>query len=84
MKLKEDEEEEDVSETGRLFVRNHPYTCTEEDIRELFSKHGPLSEVLFPIDNLTKKPKGFAFVTYDIRDKITIRLSSLFFHSCFK
>lgn len=39
-KLKEDEEEEDVSETGRLFVRNLPYTCTEEDIRELFSKHG--------------------------------------------
>uniref|UniRef100_A0A3P9H0X0 Probable RNA-binding protein 19 n=1 Tax=Oryzias latipes TaxID=8090 RepID=A0A3P9H0X0_ORYLA len=76
-KLKEDEEEEDVSETGRLFVRNLPYTCTEEDIRELFSKHGPLSEVLFPIDNLTKKPKGFAFVTYMILENAVTALAQL-------
>ncbi|XP_024130926.1 probable RNA-binding protein 19 [Oryzias melastigma] len=76
-KLKDDEEEEDVSETGRLFVRNLPYTCTEEDIKELFSKHGPLSEVLFPIDNLTKKPKGFAFVTYMIPENAVTALAQL-------
>lgn len=40
--LKEDEEEEDVSESGRLFVRNLPYTCTEEELQELFSKHGKI------------------------------------------
>ncbi|XP_064424330.1 probable RNA-binding protein 19 isoform X2 [Latimeria chalumnae] len=61
---KEDEEEEDISESGRLFVRNLPYTCMEEDLEKMFSEYGPLSEVLFPIDSLTKKPKGFAFVTY--------------------
>lgn len=38
--LKEDEEEEDVAESGRLFVRNLPYTCTEDDLKELFDKHG--------------------------------------------
>lgn len=38
--LKEDEEEEDVAESGRLFVRNLPYTCTEEELKELFAKHG--------------------------------------------
>lgn len=38
--LKEDEVEEDVAESGRLFARNLPYTCTEEELRELFSKHG--------------------------------------------
>jgi len=38
--LKEDEEEEDVAESGRLFIRNLPYTCTEEEITQLFSKHG--------------------------------------------
>lgn len=41
-KLKDDEEEEDVAESGRLFVRNLPYTCTEEEIKELFAKHGKL------------------------------------------
>lgn len=44
-KLKEDEEEEDVAESGRLFIRNLPYTCTEEDIKELFSKHGELKNI---------------------------------------
>ena len=43
-KLKEDEEEEDVSESGRLFVRNLPYTCTEEEMKELFAKHGELEK----------------------------------------
>uniref|UniRef100_A0A8C4H871 Probable RNA-binding protein 19 n=1 Tax=Dicentrarchus labrax TaxID=13489 RepID=A0A8C4H871_DICLA len=76
-KLKEDEEEEDVAESGRLFLRNLPYTCTEEEIKELFSKHGPLSEVLFPIDNLTKKPKGFAFITYMIPENAVTALAQL-------
>uniref|UniRef100_A0A4W6GAC2 Probable RNA-binding protein 19 n=1 Tax=Lates calcarifer TaxID=8187 RepID=A0A4W6GAC2_LATCA len=76
-KLKEDEEEEDVAESGRLFIRNLPYTCTEEEIKELFSKHGPISEVLFPIDNLTKRPKGFAFVTYMIPENAVTALAQL-------
>ncbi|XP_072352543.1 probable RNA-binding protein 19 isoform X1 [Scyliorhinus torazame] len=61
---KADEEEEDLSDSGRLFVRNLPYTCTEEDLEKVFSKYGLLSEIHFPIDSLTKKPKGFAFITY--------------------
>uniref|UniRef100_A0A8C2XMK4 Probable RNA-binding protein 19 n=1 Tax=Cyclopterus lumpus TaxID=8103 RepID=A0A8C2XMK4_CYCLU len=75
--LKEDEEEEDVAESGRLFIRNLPYTCTEEEITELFSKYGPLSETLFPIDNLTKKPKGFAFVMYMIPENAVTALAQL-------
>ncbi|XP_078523265.1 putative RNA-binding protein 19 [Lissotriton helveticus] len=63
---KDNEEEEDVSESGRLFVRNLPYSCTEDDLQTLFSKYGPISETHFPIDSLTKKPKGFAFITFMI------------------
>ncbi|NXG06877.1 RBM19 protein, partial [Sakesphorus luctuosus] len=65
-RLRDDEEEEDLSESGRLFVRNLPFTSTEEDLEKIFSKYGPLSEIHFPIDRLTKKPKGFAFITYMI------------------
>ncbi|NWW89446.1 RBM19 protein, partial [Rhynochetos jubatus] len=63
---RDDEEEEDLAESGRLFVRNLPFTSTEEDLEKIFSKYGPLSEIHFPIDRLTKKPKGFAFITYMI------------------
>uniref|UniRef100_A0A8C1GI43 RNA binding motif protein 19 n=1 Tax=Cyprinus carpio TaxID=7962 RepID=A0A8C1GI43_CYPCA len=75
--LRDDEEEEDVAESGRLFVRNLPYTCTEEELKEVFIKYGPLSEVLFPIDSLTKKPKGFAFVTYMIPENAVSALAQL-------
>uniref|UniRef100_A0A8C0XFA5 Probable RNA-binding protein 19 n=1 Tax=Castor canadensis TaxID=51338 RepID=A0A8C0XFA5_CASCN len=62
--LREDEEEEDLADSGRLFVRNLPYTSSEEDLEKLFSTYGPLSELHYPIDSLTKKPKGFAFITF--------------------
>lgn len=38
--LGENEEEEDVADSGRLFIRNLPYTSTEEDLEQLFSKFG--------------------------------------------
>lgn len=34
--------EETIAESGRIFVRNLPYTVTEEEIQELFSKYGML------------------------------------------
>ncbi|XP_023701219.1 probable RNA-binding protein 19 [Paramormyrops kingsleyae] len=75
--LREDEEEEDVSESGRLFIRNLPYTCTEQELSDIFTKYGPLSEIHFPIDSLTKKPKGFAFVTYMIPEDAVHALAEM-------
>ncbi|KAJ3022223.1 hypothetical protein HKX48_006745 [Thoreauomyces humboldtii] len=53
-----------IAETGRLFVRNLPYSCSVEDLHKLFEKFGPLTEAHIPIDKLTKKPKGYAFILY--------------------
>ncbi|NXI02128.1 RBM19 protein, partial [Pachycephala philippinensis] len=75
--LRDDEEEEDLAESGRLFVRNLPFTSTEEDLEKIFSKYGPLSEIHFPIDKLTKKPKGFAFITYMIPEHAVKALAEL-------
>ncbi|XP_065830470.1 probable RNA-binding protein 19 [Oscarella lobularis] len=57
-------EEEPIADSGRLFVRNLSYTCTEEELGELFGRFGPLTETFVPVDRVTKKPMGFAFVTY--------------------
>lgn len=38
--LGENEEEEDLADSGRLFVRNLPYSSTEEDLEQLFSRFG--------------------------------------------
>jgi len=55
---------ESVGESGRIFIRNLPYSATEDDISSLFSKFGPLSETTVPVDRNTRKYKGFAFVTF--------------------
>ena len=36
---------DDLAESGRLFVRNLAFACTEDDLRKLFGKFGPISEV---------------------------------------
>ena len=55
---------EPISESGRIYVRNLSYTCTEDDLRQLFEKYGVLTEIHIPIDSYTKKSKGFAFITF--------------------
>ena len=57
-------EVEDISESGKLFIRNLSYTCTENDLTALFEKYGPVSEVNIPIDNTSKKSVGFGFITF--------------------
>ncbi|CAM6084747.1 unnamed protein product [Calypogeia fissa] len=58
------EQQENVSETGRLFVRNLPYTASEEDLTELFGKFGQLSQVHLVLDKETKHSKGFAYILF--------------------
>ena len=41
--------EESVGESGRLFIRNLSYSVTENDIKDLFKKFGPLAETTLPI-----------------------------------
>ncbi|KAL7541608.1 hypothetical protein ACHAXR_013349 [Thalassiosira sp. AJA248-18] len=47
----------------RLFVRNLPFTTTEEDLFETFSHFGHISSVHIPVDD-SKRNKGYAFITY--------------------
>lgn len=53
-----------ITDTGRLFIRNLPYSVTEAELEELLKPFGPLAELHLSIDSVTKKPKGFAFATF--------------------
>lgn len=55
---KDHDEEDSGLSVGRLFVRNLPYTTTEDDLTELFQSFGALSEVHMPVDDV-KKVKRF-------------------------
>ncbi|KAI9259083.1 hypothetical protein BY458DRAFT_541272 [Sporodiniella umbellata] len=56
--------EDAITDTGRLFIRNLTYACTEEDLTQLFQTYGTLSEVHMPIAKDTKKSKGYAYISF--------------------
>ncbi|KAL2063310.1 hypothetical protein VTL71DRAFT_5115 [Oculimacula yallundae] len=59
----EDPTIEAIKATGRLFVRNLPYSATEDDLRQHFSPFGSLEEVHLPVD-AAGTSKGFVLVQY--------------------
>ena len=46
----------------KIYVGNMPFSMTEDDLRDLFSKHGEVSSVSVITDRETGRPRGFAFV----------------------
>ncbi|PRW58148.1 Multiple RNA-binding domain-containing 1 [Chlorella sorokiniana] len=57
-------DEASIADTGRLFVRNLPYTASEAELQELFEQYGSVSEVHLVLDRASKKSKGFALVQF--------------------
>jgi RNA recognition motif-containing protein len=52
----------------KLFVGNLAYSITENDLEDLFSKHGPVTEVNLMLDRNSGRSRGFAFVTMATRE----------------
>ncbi|KAK4315251.1 hypothetical protein Pmani_013522 [Petrolisthes manimaculis] len=68
---------EPVGESGSIFVRNLWYSVTEENIRELFGKYGEISDVNLPICKDTRRPKGFATITFLFPEHATKAMNKL-------
>lgn len=66
----------DIEEDGRLFIRNIPFSCVEEEITLFFSQYGTLSEVHLPLDS-EKKCKGFGFVQFLLPEDATRAMNAL-------
>lgn len=47
---------------AKIYVGNLPFSAGEDDVRELFSKHGTVESVSLPTDRETGRPRGFGFV----------------------
>ena len=48
---------------SKLFVGNLSFEVTENDLQDLFSAFGPVTEVNLMADRATGRSRGFAFVT---------------------
>lgn len=62
------ESEEDVLKRRTLFVRSLPYTATSEALSTHFSFIAPLKHATVVADPITKKSRGFGFVTFTDSD----------------
>ena len=57
---------EDRSTT--VFVRNLPFTCTDEDLEDRFSRFGGVRYARVVLDHGTERPKGTGFVCFFSKD----------------
>ncbi|KAF5752818.1 multiple RNA-binding domain-containing protein 1-like isoform X2 [Tripterygium wilfordii] len=72
-----EDERDEVLENDRLFVRNLPYAATEDDLQELFSKFGSISQVHVVVDKDTKRSKGIAYIQYALPESASRALEDL-------
>ncbi|EZG00677.1 hypothetical protein H106_08897 [Trichophyton rubrum CBS 735.88] len=59
-----EEEEEDDRNASTIFIRNLPFSATDETLHEHFSKFGPVRYARVVLDPATERPKGTAFVCF--------------------
>jgi cold-inducible RNA-binding protein len=61
----------------KLYVGNLSFETTENDLQDLFEKHGQVSEVALMMDRMTGKSRGFAFVTMNDKAQADAALAAL-------
>ncbi|KAG5566878.1 organelle RRM domain-containing protein 6, chloroplastic-like [Rhododendron vialii] len=49
----------------QLFVSRLSFYTTNEELKRLFTPYGVVKEARLVMDPITRRPKGFGFVTYD-------------------
>lgn len=51
-----------------LLIRNHFFLLkiSADDLRQLFSRYGPIQDVYIPLEYYTREPRGFAYVQYPL------------------
>ena len=69
---------DDEVDESRLFVRNLPFSCSEEEITELFKVYGPITQVHIPLsDTGDGRGKGFGFVQFMIPEHASKAMAAL-------
>lgn len=61
----------------RVFVGNLPFTATEDQLRDLFSKHGEVVSASIVTDKFTNRSRGFAFVEMAADEAATAAIAAL-------
>lgn len=52
----------------KLYLGNMPLSTGEDDLRDLLADYSPIEHLHLPLDQETRKPRGFAFVTFGSKE----------------
>ncbi|MES2595004.1 MAG: RNA-binding protein [Verrucomicrobiota bacterium] len=61
----------------KMYVGNLPFKATAQEITDLFSQHGGVTDVFLPIDRDSGRPRGFAFVSMDTPESMQAAITGL-------
>ncbi len=61
----------------KMYVGNLPFSATQEDINALFSQFGTVTDVFLPMDRVSGRPRGFAFVTMGTPEEMQAAIAGL-------
>jgi len=61
----------------KLYVGNLPFTVTEAELRETFSRFGDVAKIDLVSDRLTGESRGFGFVEMDDNSQADAAIKSL-------
>lgn len=57
--------DEDRTKSTTLYCGNLPYHFEERDVANMFERFGRIKSISVPIDRITRRNKGFAFVDFE-------------------
>jgi RNA recognition motif-containing protein len=61
----------------KMYVGNLPFKATAQEITDLFSQYGAVTDVFLPVDRDTGRPRGFAFVSMDTPEAMNAAIEGL-------
>ena len=60
-----------------MYVGNLSFDAGENEIRDLFSQYGTVTDIHLPMDRTTGRKRGFAFVTLDSAEGMNAAIAAL-------
>ncbi|SRR6266404_7048189 len=61
----------------RLYIGNLSYNTTENQLQDLFTQHGPVTDVDLIMDKFSGRPRGFGFITMETREGAEAAIQAL-------
>ncbi len=54
--------------SSKLYVGNLPFSTSEDELQTMFSQAGAVRSITIPMDKMTNRPRGFAFVEMETEE----------------